>query len=275
MRRLLAVFFSIFGFGGSAALAVGPDSEGWFTFFRQSADNRVSTILVDQDLLRWMVDSPLGFELIISVDIMDATEAGLPGKAELAFLYSVEDRLTVEMKRSAQGRLMGHTFGQGKATYHVYIDTQDDALLRRLTEVGKGLRASTSVQIAPVSASRLNQHVLNPSPAEDQVAKDTMVLRQLAEDGDIAAASREIEHWAYFPDRASADRFAAIISAEGMSVLSLDEPAEAPGKVQVYFSHVGSVLPDDISSITIHLDELATRAGGQYDGWATPVIRHN
>jgi hypothetical protein len=273
MRRLVAALLSILGFGASAALAIGPDGENWSAFVRQHADRGVSTILVDIDLLRWLAQNSGGSEITISVDILDETDNGLPGEAELAFLHGLEDRLNAEIERSGQGRLIGHVFGQGMATYYLYVDKQDDGLLRRLTEIGERLRASTSAQIAPVTAARVREHALNASPAEAQVIKDTTVLRQLAENGDIGSVSREIEHWAYFPDYASAEQFAATIGAEGMSVRSMDNLAGASGQVQVYFSHVGSVLPDDISGITVRLDELATRLGGHYDGWATPVMR--
>jgi Regulator of ribonuclease activity B/Family of unknown function (DUF695) len=273
MRRMFAALFSIFGFSASAALAIGPESEGWSAFVRQHADSGASSVLVDLDLLGWMANNPHGSEITVSVDIVDPTETGLPGEAELARLHSLEDRLSGELKRTARGRLIGHIFGQGKATYHIYVDTEDQAMLRGLTDIAKELRASASARIVPVGAARIGEHVLNPTAAEYQIVKDTMVLRQLADNGDLATTPRQIEHWAYFPERASADQFAAAIGAEGMSVLSLSQPAEAAGRTQVYFSHIGSVLPDDISGITVRLDELATRLGGHYDGWATPVMR--
>jgi hypothetical protein len=274
MRKFVAALFSVIGLGASAALAVGPESERWLSFSRQHPGDRASasTVLVDLDLLQWMAMTKDGVEMTISFDLTNPTEHGLPSEAEIASLYLVEDQLANEMKHGGEGRLIGHVFGQGKATYYVYAATADAVLLARLADIVTGLPASTSAQITPITSVSFSQHMLNPSPAEYQIVKDTMVLQQLAANGDIATAPRQIEHWAYFPDRTSADQFAALLGPEGMSVLSVGESAEAVGQVQVYFSHVGSVLPEDISSITVRLDELATRLGGRYDGWATPVI---
>jgi hypothetical protein len=258
------VFGVVGGFGAwqSGGSGEPPAPENWMAFVRTHADGAASSVLVNLAVVDWLLNAPMGDEVIVAMDLQDVTMDGLPAQGELAALYQVEEALVAVTAQSGEARLMGHVFGQDEARFYIHADA------------GNSLRV-THVTIGAVTTEKMTDYILNPTSSEYQMAKDGMVLAQLAQNGDIAEAKREIEHWAYFPDQSAADHFVAQIAALGMQVRSVDTTPAAKGQVQVHFSHVGTVLPADISSITVPLDLIARRFRGQYDGWETPVVRQD
>ncbi|MFM2389908.1 MAG: hypothetical protein RLZZ437_1463 [Pseudomonadota bacterium] len=273
MRHVFRKLLLLLGFAASPALALGPTTESWATFIRDNADQTISTILVDLEMMRWLSEGREGFVIALQVDFAETLENGLPSPDALNRLYMIEEKLVGEISRDGRGRLMGHLFGQGRAAFHLYIPKADDVLLAKLNAIAATAHPGRATDVKPVTDALMKAHVLFPTMAEYQIFKDGMVLGELAKNGDIATKPRQIDHWAYFPDRQRAEDFAASIKAEGMTVISVLDTSELGGQTQVKFNHVGTVLPEDISAVTVRLAELAAHHAGGYDGWETFVMR--
>ena len=98
--------------------------------------------------------------------------------------------------------------------------------------------------------------------------KDLRVLDALRAQGDDEHASREVSHWAYFPDRQAADRFADWLTAGGYRVSGVEQRSV---QTEVRFTHVGTMVLEDITHHTINIGRKASELNGDYDGWETSV----
>jgi hypothetical protein len=112
---------------------------------------------------------------------------------------------------------------------------------------------------------------LFPTDDDWQVIQDLEVIEALQKEGDDGAASRCIDHWAFFPSQPAAEQFSRWAQERGYSSFTT-EIAEG-GSFHVRFSHEGTVKLPDITSHTIALRRKAAELGGNYDGWETPVCK--
>ena len=82
--------------------------------------------------------------------------------------------------------------------------------------------------------------------------------------------SRDISHWGYFDDSASAEAFAGWVGNRGYALQGV---YLAPGgsATCVTFTHRGTVALHDVTHHTIAIDREPTARGGRYDGWETSV----
>jgi len=104
-----------------------------------------------------------------------------------------------------------------------------------------------------------------------QVISDLEVLKVLWKEGDKGTASRQIDHWAYFPSSAAAQQFSQWVQARGYRLDQVDTTDDE--KFCVRFFHVGTCELAEISSHTLALRRSASELGGEYDGWETSVCR--
>jgi len=97
------------------------------------------------------------------------------------------------------------------------------------------------------------------------------VIDALQKHGDDGTASRRVNHWAYFPSKAAAEKFSRWAQERGYA-LDSGNPTEG-GKFSVRFGHEGTVQLADITSHTIALRRRASELGGDYDGWEARVCK--
>lgn len=98
------------------------------------------------------------------------------------------------------------------------------------------------------------------------------VQRALRDQGDQPEKEREIQHWAYFRDNAAAARFADWARESEYKEISVNPPSEDGLPLwRVKMMHSGTLQPNDISSHSLAISRQARAAGGQYDGWESPV----
>ncbi len=109
-----------------------------------------------------------------------------------------------------------------------------------------------------------------PTPDDWQMIKDLGVLDALRDRGDDSEKSREITHWAYFPDAAAARQFSDWAAAAGYRVAERQAP-ETEGKPGVSFMHVGTMTLEDVTHHTITIGRKVRELGGEYDGWEASV----
>ena len=100
---------------------------------------------------------------------------------------------------------------------------------------------------------------------------DLRVLDVLKEKGDINSVSRQVAHWAYFPERESAQQFADWARESAYEVNAI--AATDDNKTVVRFAREGTMELEDITHHTIAINRKVRELGGDYDGWETTIER--
>ena len=99
------------------------------------------------------------------------------------------------------------------------------------------------------------------------------VIEVLAEHGDALTTVREIDHFSYFPDVQSRERYLDKCITAGFKLRALTEP---PVTDDLRFGAIvfHNDIPDEEVLLRVHalLTELASAEGGKYDGWETQLI---
>ncbi|HLQ18080.1 MAG TPA: ribonuclease E inhibitor RraB [Tabrizicola sp.] len=258
--------------GGSAALGQTPSyPDNWATYLGERS-GYPALILYNVGIGEVLGTLPQHELVSMVVKLKVKTVTGLPAPVERDDLFRLDDDLTPILTTFAAHDL-GRVSTQGERRF--YVLTGDNA-----PGLGEALRrAAEAAGYVPVVTQELNgaadiyASVLVPSPDEKRVLDDQMVLRQLAESGDVAEKSRRVDHWAYFPSREAAESFAAVVATNGFEEISIEEQSGQTLPFLVKSSHTGTMVPEDILQRTQFQDRTARDAGGQYDGWETFVMR--
>jgi len=98
------------------------------------------------------------------------------------------------------------------------------------------------------------------------------VIEALEKAGDDREAEHVIEHFAYFPDEASARRFADWATSDRFTYVEKESGWTEDKTYGVRLNHVGNTIQGDLSSFTIALRRKAEEFGGEYDGWGTEAV---
>src|SRR5262245_57805619 len=105
--------------------------------------------------------------------------------------------------------------------------------------------------------------------------RDDAVLVQLRRLGDSLTAPRPVVHFTYFPDRASADGFAADSRALGyVATITTDDSAtRLPShRFLVHLERLDSVDKPSFAPTLLRLVLLEQKHHGYYDGWECQVV---
>jgi len=109
---------------------------------------------------------------------------------------------------------------------------------------------------------------------------DRRVAEALSKGGDPLTEPRRVDHWIYFASEPPRDAFIEEARTLGFAV---EDATNEPDKVvpdraafaaRPFVAHIyrtDSVQLDEIHEVAWTLHELASRHGGEYDGWQTSV----
>jgi regulator of RNase E activity RraB len=114
---------------------------------------------------------------------------------------------------------------------------------------------------------------LYPRPIDFQRIHNQQVVHALTDHGDDPRLPRDVDHYAYFPDRASRATFRAELEEQGYRISDQAEVEDAPEDHRYRLSFVthGPVDLQSIDQVTIPLWLRAQELGGHYDGWGCPI----
>jgi uncharacterized protein (TIGR01619 family) len=256
--------------GSAAESALTNDADQW-DFYPLRVDDQPASIFLNMSLAQ---RAPVrGFERMayLRVIMRAPRDDGLSSQDEYDRLIEVEEGVIAEIEKDGATGYVGRNTSSGNRDFFFY--TRDAAAFERAAR--KAMQSYPEYRFEtggrPDSKWSTYFDFLYPSPLDIQRMGNRAVLRQLEEAGDVHDAVRAIDHMVVFRDKAATQRFAAFVRSRGFEVTST-APAEHDPKV----FHVEFKRQDrasDIDAIVDELYEAARKHGGEYDGWASEVVR--
>jgi regulator of RNase E activity RraB len=100
---------------------------------------------------------------------------------------------------------------------------------------------------------------------------DESVLVQLKKVGSDLSKPHKIEFFLYFPTQSAAEQAAPVVRKTGFEVEV--RPAAKGADWLCFATKVMIPKLSDLQQIRRDFDSLTAAAGGEYDGWGTPVVK--
>jgi uncharacterized protein (TIGR01619 family) len=244
-------------------------SDNWQTYGCQ-IDDSPAFVTYDHGLATELDGLKLENLIVISIPIANSNSHGMPSGDEHNQLNAIED-LLLDLFPAGKAVMAGRVTNSAIRSifYYTVLNQQACGEIAQQVEHHSGRRLLLRHTHDPSHAGYWKE--LFPTDDELQVIKDIRLHETLMERGDPLTEPREIQHWAYFKTDEARRQFLDQVAAN-LGTLSLQEAYETDdGQFGARLAHVG--LPDwqSISAITVKLNNFATQAGGEYDGWETEV----
>lgn len=251
---------------------IPPDSDHWEIYF-SFVDEKPAVILVDIGISEYAPIPKLTNLAWLWIQIRNPDEDGFPSEDEDMELNEVEDLVTEAMEGLSH-RYVGRLTTDNRREFYFYTD---DPQAFRKTAAG-AMQGQSAYQYEIDDADDPEwthyQTVLFPSAEDFQQIHNQKVIMQLRQEGDSLTEPRPIDHFANFKTEQDRETFAAAASDLGFEIVSrpeLDENHEFPFSIGLL--RVDAVDPETIDHVTFELFELAEEYHGEYDGWASPVVK--
>lgn len=244
----------------------------WVTFAR-SEQEPPSLLFVDV-ALKECLDVFAGWSVArLELTLKQPDAEGMIVPDEILDLQFVEGDLMAAVE--SYGAIeAGQVTGDGKRAIYCFAPPEKslEALGQKLVQImsdGGYWGTFTALSESPEDLFRTR---LEPDARELRQIGDLSLIQQLARAGDNHEEAREVSHWCYFPDQATADSFfqwSVQAGFHGQEVLEQDA-SDLPVRVKV--SHHGTMVFADINARTWSLENRCRELGGKYDGWETLVV---
>ena len=210
------------------------------------------------------------FLLRVRVEFKHPTPEGMPGEDEFQELKKVEDLLATAIAAGG-GIQVGRLTVRGHRHFYFYVAFGEESA----QEIADAVSPQTAYELAYAYQQDAEKEgywkYLYPTADDWQVIRDLRVLDVLKEKGDINSVSRQVAHWAYFPERESAQQFADWARESAYEVNAI--AATDDNKTVVRFARKGTMELEDITHHTIAINRKVRELGGDYDGWETTIER--
>lgn len=244
-------------------------AQRWHTFPAQMGEHR-AFITFDESFASEADKQPLDFLVRVRAVIKKPSKAGMPTDKEFPALRALDEKLE-RVFAAKGGRFVGNVTVDSKRYFYYYVTCTEETAVKALRQISR----DTGYDLSHVYENDADRQGywkdLYPTPDDWQMIKDLRVLDALRDRGDANERPREVSHWAYFADPAQAARFVEWLGGNDYKIAAI-EPAQK-GDTEVRFSHVGTMVLEDITRRTIGLNRKARELNGEYDGWETSVER--
>ncbi len=256
-------------------------SENWVCYETKVEEN-AAVVFADTDAVE-IAGTP-GYQTMcmVTIQVQQPDEYGFAGTDETDFLQAVEEELGRFLSKKLGLRHIGSLIFAGMRRIFFY----GDGAKRFEKYVKKIMRKHAPGYVFetgdyPDPEGGVFREMLCPNAGELQVMGNHSVIDQLKEHGDRIDVPRKIEHYAYFPDKASIEKFEGQLDKEVYTVDNISEVdesdedgAHSEQSVQfgIDFSETLSLDDHRIHESTLMLRELCEEAGGEYDGWQTQIV---
>ena len=207
--------------------------------------------------------------LRLAVELADPGAEGLGGSEEMEALSEGEDVFLAGAEASDVIHVARVRLG-GEVAWFLYARSED-ALETLGAAAAEAMQRDVSVGSQHDPEWGIYESLL-PSPAVERWMLDCDVVDSLEEQGDALTTAREVRHYAYFEDRATAESYALSGEEEGFEA-EVTEPSAEQEAFTVQLIHQSAVDLDTISQTTQSLAERAEELDGEYDGWECKLVK--
>lgn len=199
-----------------------------------------------------------------------ASEMGLPGPGDLKRLHVVEDKLTSQLE--AQGALwVGHKTTQGACTIIFRSLRRPPAEVT----VKTGLLSKETFPIEWREDPNWSWHEqeLKPTALELHVSRNRPLLDHLERNGDNPTIARPVDMAFTFTLAPNRDAFVSEAASLGYKLNDEGVWQDDEGTFWCGIACPTTLEEEVIGAKCVEFDEMARRHQGDFDGWATPVMR--
>lgn len=208
----------------------------------------------------------------VGIAVHETSDNGLPTMDELNALQDLEELVT-ERLEGIKAIPVGAVTTPARRDVVFYLPKGTTVPEKLLADIPADRRGDPFVHVEEDAEWGFYFEVLYPSADQYRMMQDQQVLAGLEEGGDDASIPRQIEHFAYFEDKAGRDAFAASAQDQGFEIASVSEPSEDDEAFCVRLYQTIELESDAIFDATQALSIAAEDAGGEYDGWGSPVMK--
>lgn len=204
----------------------------------------------------------------LRLPMREPEDHGMGSAGEAAAMNEFEDAL---VERAEAGELLYVARIRSRADWELvfYGAPERGVALQAIREVFGDRR--TYVDVRPDPTWGFYREFLLPDEERQQWMHDRRLVQVLADEGDVLAKPRRVDHWANFPTAEGRDRFvqAALQAGFELQRAATVKDAELPFGAQLYRND--PVELEQIHEVVMTLVELAERENGDYDSWETSV----
>ncbi|MNJ40335.1 hypothetical protein D3C77_352280 [compost metagenome] len=242
-------------------------SDNWNTYF-SVIDNKPASFLLDLEPWKNGENEQYVYLYKLSVTLKDPNEDGVTTNKEAEALYAIEDSINDSI--DSNYLFVGRVTTDGRRDFFYYTETTDVEKLKRL--------AVQFLETYEYSINRFEEQkprdfyyeCLFPNKSNRQRMMNRQVVENLSGHGDTLKKAREVNHWIYFANAESRNRFKEIVQRNGFQIENQDDKDD---KFSLIISREDLVHFHAISEVTDYLVSTAQEYGGEYDGWETKVIK--
>ncbi|ABI76357.1 conserved hypothetical protein [Hyphomonas neptunium ATCC 15444] len=242
----------------------------WRAYFADMG-GQPAAIVFNDGIAGRVNDLALVHAMKIRVPLKAPRADGLNTKEEAGLLGRLDEQLA-GIITGCGGEYLGRVTNNGARWLLALIPPYPQELEAALHAAAAAEGYAPEIHVEQDPAKAIYWQDLYPSEDDRQVMVDMEVQAVLRERGDLPEKSRQIGHWIYFRDEAPAQRFAGWAEENKYQNIAVTPPAEdGPPLWRVRMSHQGTLRLEDISGHSLAIGRQAREAGGQYDGWESPV----
>ena len=248
-----------------------PIEDDW-DFYPCEVDNNPASMSLNLAIARHLPLPESPTLLWIGLQMLEAGDHGRGIEPDVKQLFEAEDRIVPAAKDAGMihvGRL--RNAGDWQLTF--YGRPEHEAMLDDMATAGiagpaRGYR--TGAKEDP--DWDYYRDFMYPDAERHQWIMDRRVVDQLREQGDALGTKRPIDHYIDFPPDADLTSFLAAVDDQGFSLQSTT-PSEDGKTVSVQLVRDDALADMAIHYVVMLLVELAVPAGGDYNGWGSPITK--
>ena len=243
--------------------------ESRWDFYQCRVDGDAASIYVD---LGWANSAPapsMSNMAYVRVRMRHPRADGLSSQDEFEALIALEDSLVPQLEEQGSVVFVGRNTSGGCRDFYFYSRAQEDwqGKVEAAMRAHPAYRYETGIR--EDSGWSTYFEFLFPSDRAIQTIENRHVCEALQGRGDDLQKVRNIDHWAYFGDAVTRDRFSTAVKALGFRTEEAMEPDEENG----YGIRVSRPdAPARVDDPVLALFDAAVEVGGTYDGWETHVV---
>jgi len=221
----------------------------------------ITTVLATEEERR-------GFEYVVIARLpFRAQDNGLPDTGEFPRVCSVEDKV-IEALRALGAWHLGHITFNG-AMQAVFVGRRK-APSEIILKAGLLRKERVELDCRHDPDWTWYEAEMRPSAVELEFGRNQQLLGVLRDKGDWAKTPRLVDFTSYFPTEAARAAFVGAIEPEGYRVTEKGL-WEVEGQFGCEMNLLTNIEPWVIAGLCAYVREQADLAGGEFDGWATPV----